>query len=261
MRTEALVRDAPGVFRRVLGDREIDNFPLVNITHPDFDRHPQFRDAHVMTIDVPAGSALLLPAYWYHQASRRARLHMSIRLGASLGVYIIAGREILELRKAPLAPSTMWQFSARGLRRSLQSLGLPGVRERAGMSHHTTSIGRPRLTHGLVCRGTHFPPRSCSSLAHDLSRLPCGSRDPVPASRCSPTLQSPSVGVQVESFTDGPDSMNVAINFWFQGHSLATRLYRTLRENVFINCTMPAPEGALHPCRDSVLPPRPPPSS
>mmetsp|Transcript_26791 Transcript_26791/g.86494 ORF Transcript_26791/g.86494 Transcript_26791/m.86494 type:complete len:133 (-) Transcript_26791:145-543(-) len=132
MRTEALVRDAPGVFRRVLGDREIDNFPLVNITHPDFDRHPQFRDAHVMTIDVPAGSALLLPAYWYHQ---------------------------------------------------------------------------------------------------------------------------------VESFTDGPDSMNVAINFWFQGHSLATRLYRTLRENVFINCTMPAPEGALHPCRDSVLPPRPPPSS
>ena len=39
-----------------------------------------------------------------------------------------------------------------------------------------------------------------------------------------------------------------------QGHSLATRLYRTLRENVFLNCSLPAPPGEPHPCRDSVLP-------
>ena len=46
-----------------------------------------------------------------------------------------------------------------------------------------------------------------------------------------------------------PNKLNVAINWWFQGHSLATRLYRTLRENLFINCTEPAPPGMPHPCR------------
>ena len=54
---------------------------------------------------------------------------------------------------------------------------------------------------------------------------------------------------QVESFAD-PGKLNVAVNFWFQGHSLATRLYRTLRENVFINCTEPVKPGVPHPCRD-----------
>ncbi len=52
---------------KAVRDREIDNFPLVNVTHPDLERHPLFRDAHVITVDVPAGSALFLPAYWYHQ--------------------------------------------------------------------------------------------------------------------------------------------------------------------------------------------------
>ena len=51
----------------VVQDREIDNFPLVNVSHPDLERHPLFADAQVFTVDVPAGSALLLPAYWYHQ--------------------------------------------------------------------------------------------------------------------------------------------------------------------------------------------------
>lgn len=54
---------------------------------------------------------------------------------------------------------------------------------------------------------------------------------------------------QVESFAE-PGRLNVAVNYWFQGHSLATRLYRTLRENVFINCTEPAKPGQLHPCRN-----------
>jgi hypothetical protein len=30
----------------------VDNFPLANITHPDYDRHPLLRDAHVMTVEV-----------------------------------------------------------------------------------------------------------------------------------------------------------------------------------------------------------------
>ena len=54
---------------------------------------------------------------------------------------------------------------------------------------------------------------------------------------------------QVDSFAS-PDGLNVAVNYWFQGHSLATRLYRTLRENVFINCSEPVKPGQLHPCRD-----------
>ena len=53
---------------------------------------------------------------------------------------------------------------------------------------------------------------------------------------------------QVDSFAP-PGKLNVAVNFWFQGHSLATRLYRTLRENLFINCTEPAAPGVAHPCR------------
>jgi hypothetical protein len=102
----------------------VDNYPLVNVTHPDLERHPLFDPSKVLTIDVPAGSALFLPAYWYHQ---------------------------------------------------------------------------------------------------------------------------------VESFAE-PGALNVAVNYWFQGHSLATRLYRTLRENVFINCSVPSPPGQPDVCRNSDLP-------
>ena len=115
-----LRRTAPGAFEQVLTDRELDNFPLVNVTHPDLSRHPLYRDSSVFTVEVKAGDALVLPAYWYHQ---------------------------------------------------------------------------------------------------------------------------------VESFAE-PGHLNVAVNYWFQGHSFATRLYRTLRENVFINCSEPVKPGQLHPCRD-----------
>lgn len=43
------------------------HFPLVNVSRPDLARHPLFRFARVTTVEVPAGSALLLPAYWYHE--------------------------------------------------------------------------------------------------------------------------------------------------------------------------------------------------
>ena len=106
-----LVRRAPGVFDARETERELDNFPLVNVTHPDLARHPSLprraREQRALEVEVPEGAALLLPAYWHHQ---------------------------------------------------------------------------------------------------------------------------------VESFA-APGQLNVAVNYWFQGHSLATRLYRTLRENVFINCT------------------------
>lgn len=100
-----LKRVGPGRFERVLTSRELDNFPLVNVTHPDLSRHPLFAEASPFTVTLQPGDALLLPAYWYHQ---------------------------------------------------------------------------------------------------------------------------------VESFAE-PDRLNVAVNYWFQGHSLATRLYRTVRENLFIN--------------------------
>jgi len=117
---QQLKRVAPGKFERVLTPRELDNFPLLNVTHPDLERHPLSKDAHVFQVTINEGDALLLPAYWYHQ---------------------------------------------------------------------------------------------------------------------------------VESFAE-PDHLNVAINYWFQGHSLATRLYRTMRENVFTNCTEKMPAGVPHPCRD-----------
>jgi len=115
-----LKRVAPGQFERVMTSRELDNFPLLNVTHPDLQRHPLFADSHPFTVTLEPGDALLLPAYWYHQ---------------------------------------------------------------------------------------------------------------------------------VESFAP-PGRLNIAVNYWFQGHSLATRLYRTLRENVFINCTEKVPPGTRHPCRE-----------
>lgn len=114
-----LKRVAPGRFERRWAGREVDNFPLVNVTHPDLTRHPLFKDAFPFTVDLHPGDALLLPAYWYHQ---------------------------------------------------------------------------------------------------------------------------------VDSYAE-EGKLNVAVNYWFQGHSLATRLYRTLRENLFINCTEPVPPGHPHPCR------------
>lgn len=119
MKQERLVRDAPGKYSRVGTPVEIDNFPLVNLTHPDLERHPLFNDAQMMTVELAPGDALLLPAAWYHQ---------------------------------------------------------------------------------------------------------------------------------VESFSDD-DGLCIAVNYWFQGNSLATRLYRTVRENLFINCSIPKRAGILHPCR------------
>ena len=117
---QQLQRVAPGQFTRTTTTtRELDNFPLVNVTHPDLERHPLFAQAHVFKITLQPGDALLLPAYWFHQVDSAAP----------------------------------------------------------------------------------------------------------------------------------PDRLNVAVNYWFQGHSLATRLYRTLRENLFINCTEPAAKGKAHPCR------------
>ena len=116
-----LKRVGPGKFERTVTERELDNFPLVNLTHPDLARHPLFREASPFTVDLHPGDALILPAYWYHQ---------------------------------------------------------------------------------------------------------------------------------VDSYAP-PDRLNVAVNYWFQGHSLATRLYRTVRENLFINCTEPAPAGRPHICRGS----------
>ena len=117
---QQLKRVAPGKFETQLTDRELDNFPLVNITHPDLERHPLFKEATVFKVTLEPGDALLLPAYWYHQ---------------------------------------------------------------------------------------------------------------------------------VDSYAP-PGSLNVAVNYWFQGHSLATRLYRTMRENLFINCTEADPTpGQPHPCR------------
>jgi len=118
---QQLKRVGPGKFERIVTGRELDNFPLLNVTHPDYARHPLAKDASVFQVTINEGDALLLPAYWYHQ---------------------------------------------------------------------------------------------------------------------------------VDSYAE-PGKLNVAVNFWFQGHSLATRLYRTLRENLFINCTEKTPPGIPHPCRDS----------
>ena len=49
-----LQRTGPGTFTQRLTDRELDNFPLVNVTHPDLSRHPLYRDSNVFTVEVCA---------------------------------------------------------------------------------------------------------------------------------------------------------------------------------------------------------------
>eukprot|EP00966_Prymnesium_polylepis_P241439 5583738-Prymnesium_polylepis.1 len=65
-----LRRGAPGQYDEldpVASELPVGNFPLVNVTSPDLRRHPLYKHARVATVDVPEGSALILPAYWYHQ--------------------------------------------------------------------------------------------------------------------------------------------------------------------------------------------------
>ena len=51
---------------QVLSARELDNFPLVNVTHPDLARHPLFADAHVFEVELWATHGAL---------PRRAHFH------------------------------------------------------------------------------------------------------------------------------------------------------------------------------------------
>ena len=70
---QRLARRAPGEYELAQPDDDptvLRNFPLVGLAE-DGTRETRFdtlfRHARVTTIDVPAGSALLLPAYWYHE--------------------------------------------------------------------------------------------------------------------------------------------------------------------------------------------------
>lgn len=66
----------------VLAGRNARNFPLVDPTDPDASEdYPLFRGARTVEVEVPAGSALLLPAYWYHRVESFAppgRLNVAI---------------------------------------------------------------------------------------------------------------------------------------------------------------------------------------
>jgi len=64
-----LARTAPGEFGpdRAAAPKTISNFPLASVSEPDLARHALFRYARVRSVHVGEGSALLLPAYWYHQ--------------------------------------------------------------------------------------------------------------------------------------------------------------------------------------------------
>lgn len=79
-----LEREAPGIYRHTSAgrpQRSVRHFPAVNVTQPDLQAHPLFRHAAKMVVDVPAGNALLLPAYWYHEVESFAppgRLNVAV---------------------------------------------------------------------------------------------------------------------------------------------------------------------------------------
>jgi hypothetical protein len=67
-----LERLTPGRFEAHAVDDPVEvaarsNFPQLNATHPDVARHPLARHARIVTVDVPEGGALLVPAGWFHQ--------------------------------------------------------------------------------------------------------------------------------------------------------------------------------------------------
>eukprot|EP00935_MAST-01C_sp_MAST-1C-sp1_P000833 g833.t1 len=50
----------------------VDNFPLVNASMPDPTRHPLWKEAMPLDIELRPGDVLLLPAYWFHEVESHA---------------------------------------------------------------------------------------------------------------------------------------------------------------------------------------------
>lgn len=68
LRKREVVRSSQGLLE--LGpysDQYVSNFPLVNVSHPDLKLHPLFGSAEVLHVELRAGDALMLPAFWAHQ--------------------------------------------------------------------------------------------------------------------------------------------------------------------------------------------------
>jgi jumonji domain-containing protein 7 len=73
MRVRRLIRESHGKFSldANLGP-EVENFPLVSLEDPDYERHPKFRDVPKFQVTLHAGDALFLPAYWFHEVDSAA---------------------------------------------------------------------------------------------------------------------------------------------------------------------------------------------
>jgi len=185
MLMENLVRTGAGQFEPRLTSREVDNFPLANITHPDYDRHPLLRDAHVMTVEVPAGSALFLPAYWFHQVERSPEMSREHPRSAEMRcprLLAAPGGELCRSRRAqrrrqllvpgPLARHPPLPNAARerlcqlhaargaGTAAPVPKLGLAGGRGMRGTSGEAgcPPVSSPRLSRGIpICFSRAIP--------------------------------------------------------------------------------------------------------
>jgi hypothetical protein len=77
MRVTRYVRHSPGQFSldSDLGGPEVENFPLVNLENPEYDRHPKFKEVPRFQVTLHAGDVLFLPAYWFHEVDSGAGKH------------------------------------------------------------------------------------------------------------------------------------------------------------------------------------------
>ena len=50
-------------------DKSYQPFSPVNVTHPDYVKHPAFREAHKVVCELDAGDVLYLPSNWWHEVA------------------------------------------------------------------------------------------------------------------------------------------------------------------------------------------------
>ncbi len=83
-------------------------FSAVNVSSPDYARHPLFRNAHKVVCEVRAGEIMYLPSFWWHQVTSMPDAEATALDRISIGVnhwyhpYYLQASDAFHVRENPL---------------------------------------------------------------------------------------------------------------------------------------------------------------